>query len=190
MFRRQFLLANTEQTLNMGIADVWVVDKNYMAIEIEIKVSKSDLRTELSCIQRIVQMQKEPLLYSAEKEGGNKYRKHKRYLTNKGITSAILPNRFYFAVPEELKETALEVIKETPYGLLVVEGSMHSVYIIKSGKLLHSGVIGQNTIKDTIRRVCTENYNLRVNLRSSIDINTKLREKLIEQETPKPKYDN
>lgn len=167
LYKRQFLLVTTEQQLDLGyIMDVWVMDKNYMGIEIEIKVSRSDLMGELNTINRIQLSKVHPTLYP-EYQGGCKYRKHKLYLSGTYKTATALPNRFYFAVPEELKELALKGIKNTPYGLLVVQkseyrGAMNTT-VIKSAKLIHKGVVGQKIINQTMRRLAGENYDYKLN---------------------------
>ena len=75
----------------------------------------------------------------------------------------------YLAV---LMDIALEYLKHTPYGILVCvenevqhEGELlgvyHNIKVVKSGKCLHNGKVSENIVKQTIRRICSENYNLR-----------------------------
>lgn len=172
LFERQFLLVTTEQVTTYGTADVWVMDKDYLALEIEVKVSRSDLLSELNSIRDIKFFNK-PTTPSKQLK---KYRKHYRYLTkyHQYDNVALLPNRFYYCVPIELASIALEYLKDTPYGILVCEEreiggyednpirTVQNIQVIKSGKCLHNGEVSQNIIKQTLRRICSENYNLRV----------------------------
>ena len=69
---RQFLCVTTEQNMYYGRADIWVLDRDHMGIEIEIKVSRADLISELNSIKHIL----------GELSGvrGAKYIKHERYI--------------------------------------------------------------------------------------------------------------
>jgi len=170
LFERQFLLVTTEQVTTYGTADVWVMDKDYLALEIEVKVSRSDLLGELNSI-RDIKFFNNPTTPSKQLK---KYRKHYRYLTkyHQYDNKSILPNRFYYCVPASLMDIALEYLKHTPYGILVCvenevqhEGELlgvyHNIKVVKSGKCLHNGKVSENIVKQTIRRICSENYNLR-----------------------------
>ena len=192
LFERQFLIVTTEQVGVKGTSDVWVMDKDYMSIEIEIKVSKSDLMTELTTIKNLMLKNLHPVLY-ADKNGGAKWDKHRAYLKKREPHDIpnLLPNRFYFAVPEELVGVALEHIKDTPYGLLMVTGSQYSAAcntkVIKSGKLLHKGLVAQTVIKQTMRRLAFENKNLRIDLKYSVENNKNLRKELKSLQTREDK---
>lgn len=176
LHERQFLCVTTEQALIYGVADVWVLSKDYMGIEIEIKVSKPDLLSELNSIKHILGE------LSGKKDG--KYRKHESYLkqaTNPPYVKAnLLPNRFYFCVPKNLEEFAYSTLKHTPYGLLVCSPGAHwieSTKVIKSGKLLHNEPVAKTRIQETMRRICNENLTLRSKIREVDSNNRDLREK-------------
>ena len=100
-------------------------------IEVEVKISKSDLLNDLKKL------------------------KHHYYKINQGD---FIPHQFYYCVPAELVDTALEMIKDLPYGLIKHRGLKYhrncrmtekAVVIIKRAKKLHDGKI-QDDVRVTI----------------------------------------
>jgi hypothetical protein len=86
----------TEVWIAHWIADVLYIPKKKQEVrEIEVKVSKADLLNDFI----------------------KKEHKHKQLLTDQFTLKPI--NYFYFCVPEELKEFALEQLKDKPYGLYI-----------------------------------------------------------------------
>lgn len=164
LYERQFLCITTEQNMYYGRADIWVLDRDYMGIEIEIKVSKADLISELNSIKHIV----------GELSGvrGAKYIKHERYIKYANApeySKNLLPNRFYFCVPEHLQETAITCLRHTPYGLLVCiadQSRIIATKVVKSGKLIHRTAVAPKLVKETIRRINFENIELKKRLRN------------------------
>lgn len=154
LWKRRFYFATEEQYLNVGIADVLVWDNNFNLIEVEIKISKSDFSGEMKSINNI--------LFGGDRAKCKKHYKHDRYL--KGFNHSMKPHRFYFCVPLELKDYVLEKIKNTPYGLLVVNEGIRSfgdsVSIVKSGKLLHNEKPDKRLIENGFRSLCYENLRL------------------------------
>lgn len=97
-FKKQCFVA-TEVSLHLGNADILYIPKTKTDIyEIEIKISKTDFL----------------------KEWNKKEFKHK-CLNSSYINNLNNPqiNYFSFCVPEELKDFALEQIKDKPYGLFI-----------------------------------------------------------------------
>lgn len=166
---RNFLLAVTEQPCFTGIADMIVMDKNHLTIEIEIKVSKSDLMSELNMIWKIIN--RESLNWENYKElqqVGSKGNKHEYYISCSNRSNEKtnnIPNRFYFCVPEFLAETAKEYLQGSPYGLLVYH-SFKKIKTLKSGKVLHRNKINSDFIVSSICKMGKENVRLRSSLRS------------------------
>ncbi len=87
----------TEVSYNYGTADVLYIPKRKEEIrEVEIKVSKGDFLNEW------------------------KKKEHKHKCLNSNVMNNMI-NYFYFCVPVELKDFALEQLKDKQYGLLVYE---------------------------------------------------------------------
>jgi hypothetical protein len=88
------------------VADI-IIANDSEVIEIEVKISESDLLADFT----------------------HKGDKHTAYLDKAlHITSSLssqllscMPNRFFYAVPGELSHTALEAVRGTPYGLLLID---------------------------------------------------------------------
>ncbi len=95
-FKKQAFVA-TEVAVYYGIADVlYILKRKEHICEIEVKISKGDFLNEWT----------------------KKEHKHK-CLQSKVMNENI--NYLYFCVPVELKEFALEQLKDTPYGLYIFE---------------------------------------------------------------------
>ena len=138
-FKRQYHVCATEA--GPYDADVMACNDKEV-VEIEIKCTKADLKRDL------------------------KKRKHKYYLAAKA-NQAQTPNRFFFAVPEKLVDTALEMCKELPYGVLLVkEGNMplrtkkSFVYVKKKAKRMHDRGCSQLRLR-VIKRATSELITLR-----------------------------
>lgn len=155
--KRRFFLTAAEQSIGWFNADLLIYDHNFQLIEIEIKISKGDFNGELKSIQNI-------LSGNERTPKCKKYDKHYKYLlTKQGYT----PHRFYYCVPESLKDYCYEYLRNTPYGLLVISENKRydNVKVIKSGKLLHKEKIDKNLIENSFRNLCYENLRLSQNNR-------------------------
>lgn len=127
-FERQCPLVATE--VGGFNADVMVVNGKDELIEIEVKIRMNDFKRDF------------------------KKRKHFVY-GNYGGTGKYVPNRFCFAVPEEIETKALEYLKHVgltqphvnKYGLLVIRNVVTCVNA-KPAQVLHS----YHTVKPQVRR--------------------------------------
>lgn len=170
LYERNFLMVMTEQTLDIGIADILAIDRNFMSREIEIKTGKSDLQQELNSIESCSQNRVEGRI---PKNGKcSKLPKHQNYLVRKRFRNRSIPNRLYFAVPTNLVTTAITGLMNTPYGLIeIVEevGTAYSIWVkiktIKKAELLHEEPLSQDFLKQCMRRVSGINYQLTNSLR-------------------------
>lgn len=121
-FGKQMPHVVTELQIGMHRADVAAVN-HATFVEVEIKVSMSDLRRDFE----------------------SKAWKHQRY-SGPPHSSRITPNRVYFAVPERLALEAATVLAEKApsYGLLAVGDETgqglpwHALSVRRSAKLLHA----------------------------------------------------
>jgi hypothetical protein len=151
--------AITEPALFNGYrADVLVLDNNFISTEIEIKVNREDLWSELRCIQKW----KSILLPSYPTTKGSK---HSYYLNQQFLDTNKLrvPNKFYFAVTEDLLEDAKKEIQGTPYGLIYLReavGADLDPAVVVSGKRLHDNPVDKEFLIHNLRRMSWENYNL------------------------------
>lgn len=150
-----------------GIADVFAVNRNRFTHEFEIKVARSDLMGELKTIR---------WLMDREGEAGSKVYKHCRYLKTAppGDTGmrwgerpyefSTIPSRFSFVVLADMKEEAREMLKGTPYGLLVYEGRYFSS--IKKVEKIHNEKADAETIFGLAHKTSMEVENVRSQLLS------------------------
>lgn len=106
----------TEFDNGLGFCDVFGVSANGDTVEVEVKCDKQDLRKEVVSID-------------VRAFGGSKPSKHNAYRSKfLGVASysptayIAIPNRYYFAVPQELAGYAEQLIRdaEIPYGLMVI----------------------------------------------------------------------
>jgi len=116
-FKRGYFVS-TETNVSHGIADVLAVSKDRsISVEIEVKISKADLKNEWT----------------------NKATKHSR-LQDETNQYGLVPNYFYFAMPESLYNEALnESISlngHTSYGILIVTDD-YQIQIVKQAKRLN-----------------------------------------------------
>ena len=116
-YKRGYFVA-TETNVSHGIADVVAVSKDLsISVEIEVKVSKSDLKN----------------------EWGNKGTKHSR-LQDTANRYQLVPNYFYFAMPASLYNDALQesidLNGHSSYGVMIVTDS-YQIEIVKQAKRLN-----------------------------------------------------
>ena len=112
-YNRMWLCATECQTIGGCIADV-LIDTGKDIIEVEVKVSIGDLK--------------------AEAKKGGYWKKHD--LLQKGGYSNT-PNKFYFAIPQELELKAKPIVEEMfPHCGLIVAGAV--MYFSIPSKRLHT----------------------------------------------------
>lgn len=166
LFKKSCLAAVTEGPWN---SDVFVVTKNRYSIDIEVKVNREDLLNEMHTIDRVMKQDHVRL-----RQRGAKYHKHDAYLNNRStMWDGGVPNSFYLAFPKELYDHRLEMLRGTPYGILLLDGNTIEVY--KKAEKIHKNKITDASLIGLIRKACTENYFLRA----------KLLEKGVEYDVPK-----
>ena len=121
--------------------DVVVCDLKFKH-EIEVKISISDLKADFK---------KFKFMYFGEEF----YQEHRDFV----------PNNFYYAIPDELKEKAIPIIEENaPFaGIIVVKpleikgrNSDDFVKIVKQPDWIHKKEIRPEGVKSLISRVCGE----------------------------------
>ena len=145
-FDRDYIFVCSEGINN---ADINAInDKNL--IEVEIKTSKSDFLKEF------------------DKKSKIKKLKHSRY--NKKLTykSYVIPNYFYFCVPEDLKRFVEIYLKEngyTSYGILIIKekrifNHKSHIEVYKKAKRLHTKPPTLNIFYKIGKRVESEMCNL------------------------------
>lgn len=146
-FERGHIAVVTE---GMNQADVLGITKDKLAVEFEVKVSKSDLNKELAAIRYAIMTMKEgknlaPITLGAEQEqlnlefaslkqkagGWSKISKHEEYIDPKAyfeshkrymLTNSYVPNYYYIVVPRNLVEYAVEKLQGTGYGVISYNG--------------------------------------------------------------------
>jgi hypothetical protein len=160
LIKRYFMACTTEMEICNGfIADVVAIKEDRQIYEVEIKTSKADLRSELKSIKQVLSG-----AVLDHKEYGAKYEKHKMYITGKyenwsgDINTFTAANRFYFAIPEALKEVAIEGLDGSPYGVILL-GKKYVSHVLKRAKLLHKNKISGHKIFKVIHRLSLENMN-------------------------------
>lgn len=154
----RFISALTEIQLFGGYrADMLVLDKSFISTEIEIKVKLSDLWSELHCIRH--------WRGDLSKSFGAKRTKHDYYLNRnfEDTNKMFVPNKFYFAVTEDLLADAKKEIEGTPYGLILLREAIGAVFdpqVEIIGKKLHGTPVDKEFLAGNLRRMSWENYNL------------------------------
>lgn len=151
-FERKFQYTCTE----FDFADI-IMSNSEELIEIEVKISYSDLKNETKKSEKI--------------------RKHK--LNNsigKPIKNEYIPNHFYFAMPYELtqKKEVIDYITSLndKYGIISVTpvySKYHKKYVydiryIKRAKKLHDNIVSNDLLNRIIKRLSSENIGLREKL--------------------------
>jgi hypothetical protein len=146
-FKKGYLCCS-ELSYSLGIADVIAInDTTGEVIEIEIKISKSDLLNENKHKEPKHKLLKEAELYEDD--------------TYPNYT----PNKFYFCVPtylvKEAKEYSLDMNKD--YGILEFDSTHihklpeHSIFYRKPAYKLHKACVGSFFKESLIKRVCNDN---------------------------------
>lgn len=139
-FQRSFGYVCSECVHN---ADVNAYNEKSL-VEVEIKISKSDFKHEFDGKARW------------------KTYKHKKYNESKKSNSYIVPNQFYFCVPIEMKEWALNYLDKNydKYGLMVynpdVLNGRYHIHVIKTAKKLHTNKQGIRVLRQLVSRMSSE----------------------------------
>lgn len=121
------------------------------ATEIEVKISKSDLRAEFK----------------------HKKSKHFVYMNSPG--SAYTPNSFYFLVPDEIADAAVEQTGDTPFGVIschsetAVNYSRDLVTVVKRARPLKEGPPHKYLVREAQLRMGSELCGLRFRSYETID---------------------
>ncbi len=124
-------------------SDVLISNKKEI-IECEVKISKEDLKKEFD------------------------KKKHEIYKKPSTWYSKWIPNKFYFAVPEEILDIALDITKDTPYGVILVDSKKISkkkkecyCTIIKQANIIQP-LFKEGLYKQIIMRESSELIRLRI----------------------------
>lgn len=146
-FERGHIAAVTE---GLRGADVLSITKDRMAVEFEVKVSRSDLNKEFAAIKYATMTMKEDKQFAPaengpeqvalnmelaglkQKSGGwSKISKHEEYIDPKKyfeshkrfmFDKGYVPNYFYIVVPNKLVVYAIENLAGTGYGVIAYDG--------------------------------------------------------------------
>ena len=139
-FQRQYPIAATEVAVfGNFVADVLASDLEKEFVEVEIKISETDMLGDFQ----------------------HKSMKHTAYLNSVLTVKAsfsekellTMPTKFLYAVPKEMKNFAKDLVKGTPYGLMVVDPTdmqLSNNSFIKIVK--HSDIINRKYPKTLERR--------------------------------------
>ena len=152
-------------------ADVYGITQSLYSHEIEVKVSKADLMSELYAIKEVLD---DDSSYMKRSKG----HKHYYYLKRPGnILSQFYrpPNRFSFAVPNDLVEIARQYLKDTPYGLYEMHDAGANYItrrIVKKASWLQRTKVTQEDIYKIISKCSLEVVSLRRKL-LDLDLNSK-----------------
>jgi hypothetical protein len=160
-FKRSAILVCTELYDGCYIADVVVLAKNNEVIEIEIKISKADIKHELSKGQNKTNWK---ILSDGSSERLPDIHINKHDILN---VKSETPNKYYFCVPKELVEFTIEFANKLnpKYGVISFDDNryiLESLSIVKKAYSLH-----KNDISDK--------YKLRMLDRLSNDLCSKYR---------------
>lgn len=162
LFSRQHIVGVTECSLYKGVADILVCSKAGFTHEIEVKVSKQDLKSEIDCIHIILGQKQQEKYFE-------KLHKHMHYLQETANKNNDLfndrfmiyynlnktdhtPNKFSFCVPPNLAEYAMKSLDGTPYGLYIC----HKNFVeekIKPNYLHKNKILDEH--KDYLLRKCS-----------------------------------
>lgn len=175
IYHKGYHCAFTEFNMHFGIADIFAMTKAEFTHEIEIKTERGDLKSELDCIL-LVMSNKD------QKKWMNKLHKHYAYLSKIQVSKYSLfepsidknyyrdvevdhiPNKFSFAVPGELLDYAKGVLKDTPYGLILVDRGFFKV--VKTAGYLHKEKISERMRMYLLRKASMEVHIARSNVLS------------------------
>lgn len=157
--KRQFHYCASEVSIGYKWTADFVVCTDKDITEIEIKVSMADLKNDIKHKQ-------------TKFEALNNIREGKDIIIYK---KEIIPNYFYYCVPEKIAVKAYEYLKDTPYGLIIIPNHHYSdndFFWIKQSS-------------EKFNKEYPENLKLRVQARMSSEI-LGLREKILKM---KNEYD-
>lgn len=138
------------QRAGISVAKYFACEIKPHAIEVEVKISKSDFRREFQ------QTTEKSFNYWKEQ-------KHRFYLhPEEAWNGYIIPNKFYFCVLAELASWALDYMqdKNSKYGLLAYDterttGNTHIV-TIKGAKAMHKNTPEQKVFLQVAKRMANE----------------------------------
>lgn len=184
LWHRGYQIAVTE---GFNQSDVFAVKRTGYTTEIEIKLSRSDLRRELNSIKAVME-NLNPNDYNCKK-----YHKHKAYLKpdrdfadgkfKRDYRSYFdsIPNEFVFLVPESMSGFAEVYLRNTPYGIwyFVLGESFwgDEIEVIKRPIKLHLDKIKLSDSLRLARKASTECQMLRTKI---IEREENIKEKLKE----------
>jgi hypothetical protein len=162
LWERGFTYGATEVTILGGkfLADVLVMDQSQIITEVEIKISKSDLKNDRKNKEAKFDAYEHPERHSNKAICTN---------FNRNFSYYVLPNRFYYAVPLAMVDEAKQYVKR-PYGLLAVKrltwnytDGTPAYYVItkKRGNYIHKEKPTLEQILRLVKRLSTENIKLR-----------------------------
>lgn len=125
-----------------GRCDIFGVKRDKLTtFEVEIKVNKYDLESELKAIRACK---------VRDFSTGSKRTKHAAYLTG-----AHGPSQFYFAVPPLLIPSAIIALSGTPYGLIAVDDL---VKVVKRATRMHERPVAPREFEKLCRRMAIVAY--------------------------------
>lgn len=144
-FDRQFDAVCTEGVQNADVSGL----KNNKLYEVEIKISKSDFKNELKHKKHKHDTYKDPTDHF--RASGDLYE---------------IPNKFYFCVPLDMEEWALQEIDKIniKYGLLIWEdnGGCGWIRQRRSPMHIHTKEISQKALSVFLKRLTSEVINLKI----------------------------
>ena len=179
------------ESANHWNADMLAVKYNGKITEFEIKVSKADLRGEVAAARSALlpdTVEQTPLFPYATAEAieqnpylgkmqvrirkdvklsHTKIAKHRCYLVDhtKDMYSCrplFYPNLFYFAVPGDLVDYALEAVIGLPYGVF----NLDSMSVAKSAKSIRTEPYESGVYLDLFNRACTQRRDMQQSVRA------------------------
>ena len=157
LYEKQYRFAATESFCN---SDVFAVTRSGYTIEAEVKVHRSDLQSEIKKIN--IAKERPSPLFDRSNLQEFKVCKHSNFLFPEVEESVFFdtfkPNSYYFGVTPDLACLAVDAVKETPYGVLVVDETVKTV--VPATKI-HKNKLSQENLEKVMRRVCNENVMLR-----------------------------
>lgn len=138
-FQKQYDCVCSEGVNNADISAI----KNNKLIEIEIKISKSDFKNEL-------------------KHKSSKHEKYKDMQALKNTDWMRIPNKFFFCVPQEMEEWALQEMEKInfKYGLIVYQEGF--IYVRRQAMHLHNDKLNIYTLVEFSKRITSELINLKI----------------------------
>lgn len=144
-FSNQYTAVCTEGVRNADVSGI----KDNKLIEVEIKISKSDFKNELR-----------------HKQGKHDEYKNPQEHLKASWKNQQIPNKFYFCVPIEMEEWALNELDKIniKYGLLIWEdcGGVGWIRQRRSAMHLHTEKISEQALKIFLKRLTSEVINLRL----------------------------